>query len=166
MNEVNTQIQYRIPNKDDGKIVYQLIKDSQVLDLNSLYCYLIVCDHFQKTSIIAEYKSEVVGFISGYLIPENPNVLFIWQVVVKETMKKKGIALSMILSLLKREELQSVNTIMTTVTPSNIPSKKMFYSAAKNLNTNVSEDRYFLPQHFGQQSHEEEVLFTIGPFQR
>ncbi|MEA2101192.1 MAG: diaminobutyrate acetyltransferase [Thermodesulfobacteriota bacterium] len=157
-------IKYRVPDLDDANEIYRLIKSSPPLDLNSLYYYLILSDHFSETSVVALYKGAVAGYISAYIHPKKADTLFVWQVVVSSSVRRQGVGLSMLLAILKRKGLEGVSWIETTVTPSNNASRKMFHSLAKRLNTKCEESTYFSGEHFGDQGHEEERLLRIGPF--
>src|SRR5699024_4360962 len=81
------------------KHMYTLAKDSKVLDVNSPYSYVMWSTYFQQTSMIATYKDERIGFISGYILPEQPDTLFIWQVAVSEKFRGFGLATRMINAL-------------------------------------------------------------------
>jgi L-2,4-diaminobutyric acid acetyltransferase len=70
----------REPTSEDGAAVWQLIKDCAPLDRNSLYCNLLQCDHFASTCVAAELDGDIVGWVSGYIVPDSPDTLFIWQV--------------------------------------------------------------------------------------
>ncbi|MDH5358723.1 MAG: diaminobutyrate acetyltransferase, partial [Gammaproteobacteria bacterium] len=82
--EPETSIILRTPTPDDGASVFNLISQCPPLDTNSMYCNLIQCSHFANTSAAAVINEKLMGFISGYLIPQRPDTLFIWQVVVGE----------------------------------------------------------------------------------
>ena len=157
-------ILFRKPSKADAFAIWQLIKRSPPLDLNSLYAYLVLCCHFADTSIVAASKAGIDGYISGYLEPAKDDTLFIWQVVVKKERQKQGLAKSMLLSLLNRSDLSQVHYLETTVNPSNAASRSLFYSLADLLNTDCRESTFFSGPDFGDQVHEEEILYRIGPF--
>lgn len=142
----------------------RLIEDSPPLDLNSLYCYLLLCTHFAQTSIIAEYSHDVCGFISAYVRPDQKDTLFVWQVVVKKDCRGKSIAKGMLASLLQRNHLSSLRYLETTVNPSNQSSNALFSSLATSLNTGLTKSILFSGNDFGDFSHEEEILYRIGPF--
>lgn len=126
----------------------------------------MLCSHFSDTCIIAEQKGKVIGFISAYFPPEKDHTLFVWQVAVDGSLHGKGIASKMLKSLLQREKLSAIFNIETTVTPSNEKSRKFFYSISRDLNCLIEESDLFLSEHFGNSSHEKEILFKIGPFER
>ena len=72
--------QIRAPRREDGAGVWDLVQDTAGLDDNSMYCNLLQCTHFAATCALAEIDGEVVGWMSGYIPPESPDVLFVWQV--------------------------------------------------------------------------------------
>jgi L-2,4-diaminobutyric acid acetyltransferase len=153
-----------LPEKKDARAVRRLIEDSPPLDLNSLYCYLLLCTHFAPTSIIAESNQTVCGFISAYVRPDKEDTLFIWQVAVEKEFRGKGVARSMLLSLLQRRYTTPRWYLETTVTPSNVSSDALFSSLASYLNTSLTKSVLFSEIDFGDASHEEEILYRIGPF--
>jgi L-2,4-diaminobutyric acid acetyltransferase len=155
---------YRRPELKDGKDIHSLVRDSKPLDCNSLYSYLLLTDHFDETCIVAEYNGRIAGYISAYIHPKKSDTLFIWQVAVSGVVRCRGIASSMIMSLLCRDNLESVRYLETTVTPSNTGSSQLFESVSRKLNANIEKTGYFPEQLFGADAHEQEVLFRIGPF--
>ncbi len=161
---MNNKVRFRKPVKQDAKYIYELIKNSPPLDLNSVYYYLIFCTHFAETGIVAEIENQITGFISGYLKPDNHDTLFIWQVVVSKKARGNKIGGNMLSELLNRKALSNINYVETTVTPSNKSSKAMFQAFAKNVNADIKEEILFEKTSFGNGDHEDEVLLRIGPF--
>jgi|LGOV01.1.fsa_nt_gb L-2,4-diaminobutyric acid acetyltransferase len=152
------------PNLEDCEKIYTLVNASKPLDLNSRYAYMLVSTHFRDTSIIAKVDNKIVGFISSYVLPEFQNILFVWQVAVDISQRGQGLALSLLRALLKRDNLQDINFIETTICPSNIASKKLFLKLAKSLETQVEEEIYFRKELFVEEAHEDEILYKVGPF--
>ena len=66
----------RKPKAVDGAAVNELIAECKPLDENSVYCNLLQCSHFADTCVIAELDGQPAGFVSGYIVPENPERLF------------------------------------------------------------------------------------------
>ena len=153
----------RKPLKEDGSRVWALVKDSGSLDLNSAYCYIMLCEFFKDTCVLVEKEKELAGFISAYILPGEPETLFIWQVAVKSNFRGKGLAKSMIRDILGRG-LNNVRFIKTTVTPSNSASSALFKSIAKELKAECVVENYFPEELFPDKGHEDELLYTIGPF--
>ncbi|MGC9516218.1 MAG: diaminobutyrate acetyltransferase [Methanomicrobiales archaeon] len=162
-NDENSSIIIRKPDLKDGKSVYNLVKNSQPLDLNSLYYYLLMCAHFKNTSTVAQYEEDIVGYVSAYRKPQNNNTLFIWQVAVDGKMRGQGLATRMINNILKRDELKDLEFIETTVTPSNKASTALFEKLSTRCGADLSISPFFTSELFGESGHEEELLFKIGP---
>lgn len=152
----------RIPHIQDAQAIYRLIQSSPPLDLNSEYCYLLLCTHFAHTSVIAELDGKLAGFISAYLLPSDTSVLFIWQVVVNQQFRGHGISQFMFENILLRENIRPVTSIQTTVSPSNSSSYRMFEKLAAHLNAPLTKEP-FITQKLFQNSHEEEPLLKIEP---
>lgn len=151
------------PTLQDSPDIYNLVTSSKPLDVNSRYAYMLVASHFRETSIVARENNKVVGFISGYILPNFPNILFIWQVAVDSSQRGKGLALLLLETLLQRGNLQDINFIDTTINPSNIASQKLFQKLAKKLNTDIENQLCFSKSLFEEDAHEDEVLYRIGP---
>ncbi|UJL47705.1 diaminobutyrate acetyltransferase [Virgibacillus sp. NKC19-16] len=163
--DIQTDFHFRKPSKDDGAAVWGLIKHTGVLDLNSSYSYLMWCEIFSETSIVTEREGETVGFISGFIHPDTPNTLFIWQVAVNESERGNGLGTKMLFQLLNREHCEAVEYVEATVSPSNTPSQNLFQGLAKKLETNCEVGDYFSSNDFPGEGHEDELLFKIGPIQ-
>ena len=154
----------RQPRKTDAAAIHRLIADCPPLDLNSLYTYLLLSEHFSRTCVLAGSGESIDGFISGYIPPGRPKVLFIWQVAVHADARGIGLASQMLDQLLRRTHISAVEYIETTVSPGNLASRAMFASLARNLLAPLNETPLFERRHFGAQGHEDEPLICIGPF--
>lgn len=108
--------------------------------------------------MVVQYQNKLVGFVSGYRLPDNPKALFIWQVGVDDSMRGRGLAKKMIKTLL--DSVGNIETIHTTVSPSNVPSNKLFDSIAKEYGTTI-EHQTFLSEDDFEAGHEEEILKII-----
>lgn len=163
-HDPNDPYSFRMPRAEDGKFIWQLIKDTNMLDLNSSYHYLLWADQFSDTSILVEDHGKLVGFVSGFIQPKNPDTLFIWQVAVDESARGKGLASRMLHKILKRDFCKNVQYVEATVTPSNEPSKKLFNGLARKLETECAVSDGYTADQFPGNGHEAERLFRIGPF--
>lgn len=106
----------------------------------------------------------MLGFISGYRIPDRPTVLFVWQVVVSAKARGQGLAGRMLQALINAEACREVTHIETSITNDNEASWALFQKLAKSLNAPTGESVLFdKDDHFGGQ-HDTEMLFRIGPF--
>jgi L-2,4-diaminobutyric acid acetyltransferase len=164
IDKEGTVPKYRKPSLVDGAEVWNLVKNTGVLDLNSSYSYLMWCTHFSDTSVIVEVNNEVIGFVSGFIKQTSSNQLFIWQVAVDESERGKGLASKMLHHLLSRDSCKDINYIETTISPTNIPSRKLFHGLARDLGTEINVSTGFTMNDFPEEGHEDEWLHQIGPF--
>lgn len=160
-----TEITYRKPEAKDGTRVWELIRDTGTLDLNSPYCYMLLGDYFCDTCIIAEQGGEIIGYISAFRSPRNPDTLFVWQVAVAGTHRRKGIASTMLTCLLKQKACHGVRFIEATISPSNMASRRLFLSFAEDKSIPSTVTVGYGAELFPDDtSHEDEPRFVIGPF--
>lgn len=159
-------VTYRAPRKADGARIWALIKSIEALDDNSMYCNLLQCSHFAGTCALAEADDRAVGWVSGYLPPEKPDTLFIWQVAVHPDMRGRGVAKRLIHELLRRRACRQVRHIHSTITRDNGASWALFRAIADDLDAPMVDDAHFEREtHFAGQ-HATEHLVEIGPFTR
>jgi L-2,4-diaminobutyric acid acetyltransferase len=153
-----------VPTAEDGAAVYDLVAQCPPLDTNSMYCNLLQCSHFANTSVAAKMNGKLVGFVSGYLLPDKQDTLFIWQVAVSEKARGHGLASRMLREILARPVCRHVSFIETTITPDNRASWALFESLARKLDTEINRSVMFdRDTHFAGQ-HETEMLAKLGPF--
>ena len=157
-------VDLRQPRPGDGAAIWELVRETGVLDLNSPYAYFLLGEHFAETCVVAEREGEIGGFVSAYIPPQTPDCVFVWQVGVASSMRKQGLALQMLLALLQREALQDVRSLTTTITPSNGASRALFAGLADRLGADLHEQpEHFPAEWFPVEGHEAESLFTISP---
>ena len=155
---------FRKPKDVDGPAITDLIAASPPLDTNSAYCNLLQSSHFADTSILVEGDEGLLGWISGYRIPTEPQTLFVWQVAVARAARGHKLGKRMIKKLVSRKSLDDVTHIKTTITRDNAASWGLFNSVASELGAELSSAPHFnREEHFGG-AHETEHMVTIGPF--
>lgn len=154
----------RHPRVEDGLKIWSLVKAVEKLDLNSAYCYLVLCSHFADTCVVAEEAGDLVGFLTAYRPPAAVNVLFVWQIGVAGLFQRKGLGLAMLTELLRRDSCRGVSYLETTITQSNPASKALFASLQKRLKAPCVESLLYSSDLFPDGNHAEERLHRIGPF--
>lgn len=154
---------FRAPTAKDGAAVWRLVASCPPLDRNSLYCNLLQCADFSDTCLLAERHGRPVGWVSGYLPPDRPRTLFIWQVAVLPEARGLRLARSLILGLLDRPSCEAVDHVEATITAENEASWSLFASIADQLAAPFDHRvRFDGETHFAGQ-HDSEHLVTIGP---
>jgi len=161
-----SELKFRKPCTQDGAGIWDLVRETDVLDLNSAYCYLMLGKYFPDTCVVAEYEQNIIGFVSAFLLPQNPEVVFVWQVAVAGSMRKKGLGTMLLKELLKRKVCEKVLFLETTVTLSNVASQSLFCRLARDTRSRLEVTVCFPANLFPKSNHETEFLFRIGPWQR
>jgi L-2,4-diaminobutyric acid acetyltransferase len=157
-------ITFRKPESQDGSRVHKLISECKPLDENSVYCNLLQCTHFADTSVAAEMDGDLVGFISGYIPPQQPETVFVWQVAVHEKGRGQGLAKRMLKEIVSRDACKHVTHMETTITEDNEASWALFRSFARDMGAELTYHEHFSKEtHFGGH-HDPEFLLRIGPF--
>jgi diaminobutyrate acetyltransferase len=157
------RVGFRAPEVEDGAALWRIARDSQVLDLNSSYTYLLWCRDFARTSIVATVDGEVGGFVTGYIRPDRPDVLMVWQVAVDAEHRGHGLARRMLDALADGVADRSVRRMETTITPDNEASIALFSSFAQAREAAFEREPVFAAELFPD-GHDAEVLFRIGPW--
>ncbi|MGI5126214.1 diaminobutyrate acetyltransferase [Pseudonocardia sp. CA-107938] len=155
-------IEIESPVVADGSALHRIATDSQVLDVNSRYAYVLWCRDFAATSVVARRGADVVGFVTGYRRPDRPDVLFVWQVAVDAAARGGGVAGRMLDALVAR--VPGVTTLETTVTDDNAASRALFAAFAARHGAQVERSELF-GDVLGPQ-HEPEILHRISPIDR
>lgn len=156
----------RMPEETDGAAIWRLISESGSLDENSMYCNLLQCTHFASTCAVAELDGEIVGWVSGYIPPEQPDTLFIWQVCVSARARGLGLGKKLIQTVLARDVCKKVNQLQSTITDDNDASWALFGSIAKKFDAELTRDVHFHNEKHFDGAHDTEHLVCIGPFER
>ncbi|MEU1126367.1 diaminobutyrate acetyltransferase [Streptomyces sp. NPDC005899] len=155
------------PTVEDGAAAWRIARDSRVLDVNSSYSYVLWCRDFAATSVVArDERGDVVAFATGYMRPELPGTLVIWQIAVDANRRGRGLAASMLDHLAARLVSRGVlRHLETTISSGNKASHRLFTSFADRHGAALERELLF-PAHLFPDAHEPEHLYRIGPFAR
>lgn len=154
----------RMPVASDGPGVWNLIDSTPSLDKNSLYCNLLQCSHFAPTCAIAELDGSIVGWLSGYLPPQRPDTLFVWQICVDQRARGQGLARHLIAEVLARCASGDIRYLECTITEGNAPSWALFKSVARAMDAETRRSELFSRDVHFDGAHDSEIALTIGPF--
>ncbi|KOU02572.1 2,4-diaminobutyric acid acetyltransferase [Streptomyces sp. NRRL F-5755] len=154
------------PRVEDGAAIWRIARDSKALDLNSSYSYLLWCRDFAATSAVArDGAGEPAAFVTGYLRPESPQTLFVWQIAVDAAHRGRGLAAALLDGLVARTaEERDVRRLETTITADNAASNRLFASFAERHGAPLTREVLLDAGLFPEQGHDAEVLHRIGPF--
>lgn len=149
------------PRPEDGREFWRIARDSQAIDVNSPYSYVLWCRDFSATSLVARSSAGVCGYVTGYARPAEPETLFIWQVAVDASVRGRGLARRMLDHL----AADGYRYVEATVTPGNTASDRLFTSFARNHGAELVRTPLFAADLF-LGDHEAEILYRIGPIGR
>ncbi|MFC4429601.1 diaminobutyrate acetyltransferase [Citricoccus alkalitolerans] len=149
----------RPPQTADGAALWNMAKDSKVLDLNSSYYYLLWCRDFADTTVIAEINGEPAGFVTGYIRPDSPTTLMVWQVAVTEAARGLGLASRMLDALVTRTNAEALET---TIAAHNEASLRLFASFARRYGADEEITPLITAEMFPD-DFETEYLHRIAP---
>lgn len=163
----DSRLTLRQPQQCDGAALHRLVAACPPLDLNSRYAYLLLCRHHAQTSVVAEADGMLVGAVTSYIPPAQPDTLFVWQVAVAPQQRGQGLGRRMLRHLLQRCVAQrQLRWLETTISPSNKASHRLFTSFALKHDAGCVITTLFSAHDFGESGHEEERLYKIGPWDR
>lgn len=150
----------RKPLATDGAAIWELIKSAKPLDENSMYCNLVQADHFRDTCVVAERDGEILGWISGHMIPAE-DALFVWQVAVSENARGLGLGKAMLLELIERDACDGATHLKTTITEDNAASWALFRSFARAIGGALDDAPHFERDAHFDGHHATEHMVTI-----
>lgn len=150
----------RKPDATDGAAIWELVKSCKPLDENSMYCNLVQADHFRDTCVVAELDGDIVGWISGHMIPDQ-NAIFVWQVAVSDKARGMGLGKKMLLELIERDACDDATQLKTTITRDNAASWGLFRSFARAIGGELSDTPHFTRDTHFEGRHDTEHMVSI-----
>lgn len=116
---------------------------------------------FSESSVVVEVEGRVVGFVTGFLRPSEPDTIFVWQVGVDADQRGKGLAARLLHNLMDRLAERGVVRLRTTISPDNEASQRTFGAVARDRGMTLSSEDYLGAELLGD-GHEPEDLYTIS----
>ena len=134
------------------------------LELNPSYAYILICQHFGNTCLVAEAEGRMVGFVLAYVPPRQPDTVFVWQIGVAREVRGRGVGHLLLHNLLALDGCRNVTFLEASVTPSNKPSQSLFRAFARKKGVACRKMPFF-PAEFFPDDHEPEQLYRVGPLE-
>lgn len=150
----------RKPRSTDGSEIWELVRACKPLDENSMYCNLVQAEHFSDTCVVAELNGQIVGWVSGHMIP-NEDALFVWQVAVSPKARGLGLGKKMLEHLIGRDACAEATQLNTTITKDNEASWALFRSFARDLGGELSDEAHYKKELHFDGHHATEHMVTI-----
>lgn len=158
--QTTAKVTLRKPAPTDGAAIWELVRACRPLDENSMYANLIQADHFRDTCVLAELDGEVVGWISGHVIPKQ-DAFFVWQVAVGPKARGMGLGKRMLLELLSRDDVSDATVLKTTITKDNDASWALFRSFARTIGGDLTDEPHYEKDAHFDGAHDTEHMVSI-----
>lgn len=131
-------VDIRVATAADGREVEELVRRCGTLDTNSAYAYVMFCDLFGDTCVVARGDDgRLVGFVTGFVPPRDPTRLFLWQVGVDPRCRGRGLARTLVREFVASARTERTTHLVTTVSPDNRASLALFESFARALGSRL-----------------------------
>ncbi|MEV7652290.1 GNAT family N-acetyltransferase [Kocuria marina] len=133
------------------------------LDANSWYYYALFCEHFPGTSLVAYVDDEFAAFVTGYMVPERPETLFLWQTASTLNHGVPNLGLSLLKKLVEKvQETQTCKYVEGTIDPANRAIAMQFRLLARLLQADSTTSVMFSAEAHPELEHDE-LKIRIGP---
>lgn len=156
------KIHFRTPSVEDGPVVRQLVQAAGILEVNTAYFYLIFCEEFQNSCLVAEQAGVVVGVVLGFRRPQSIDTLFCWQIGVLPSARGQGLAKKMLNAWLRLAGNETVTRVQASVAEDNVASDRLFRAFARDLGTQCTVTPWLTPKLLPT-GHSAEPLYDISP---
>ncbi|WP_431038372.1 diaminobutyrate acetyltransferase [Streptomyces sp. P6-2-1] len=157
--------EYRTPRLEDAQAMWRMVHESKELDDNSPYYYSIWCRDFAETSLVASLGDEVIGFLTGYFRPEQPDTYLVWQEAAKPRHGIPMLGVHLFEQAAERAVTHGARYIEATVSAGNKAIIMVLKKCAKRYQAPVHTEVLF-PASLFPMAHHDEVLYRIGPIER
>lgn len=159
------KIHFRTPSIEDGPVVWQLVQAAGTLEVNTAYFYLIFCEEFQNSCLLAEQDGQVVGVVLGFRRPKSIETLFCWQIGVLPSARGQGLAKQMLKAWIRLAGNESVSRVQASVAKDNVASDRLFRAFARDLGAQCNITPW-LTSPLLPSGHSDEPLYDISPIGR
>jgi L-2,4-diaminobutyric acid acetyltransferase len=156
---------FRTPSIEDGLAVWRLVQATGTLEVNTAYFYLIFCEEFQNSCLLAEQDGQVVGVVLGFRRPKSIETLFCWQIGVLPSARGQGLAKQMLKAWIRLAGNESVTRVQASVAKDNVASDRLFRAFARDLGAQCNITPW-LASSLLPSGHNDEPLYDISPIGR
>jgi L-2,4-diaminobutyric acid acetyltransferase len=157
----NSGISFRSAKHGDGAALWQLVRSTAELELNSSYFYLLFATDFGDHCLVAECADQTVGAVIGYRPPREPAAAFVWQIGVAPAMQGQGLGLRMLKEWYALPANCDARFITATVATDNSASDRLFRALAREFGGGYEISEHFIANMFPE-PHPSEPLYRIA----
>lgn len=132
------ELEFREPSIVECSGITKLAKQTDRLDSNSNYLYVLCCLHFAQTCAVAKRGKDTVAFLIGYRVPDDPSIFFVWQTATKPRHGIPNLGLKLMLHSARKAFAAGATEIQATVDWNNKPIVMLFKAVARELSADIS----------------------------
>lgn len=154
---------FREPAMTNGAGLWRMARESRDLDLSAPSFSPMLADYFTDSCVVAEKERKPVGFVSAFLRPAAPEVIFIWQITVARGERGKGLGRKLLHHLLTRPACRGAGILEAAVSKSNPASRALFEALARDLQVPLQLGQDLESRLFPDGVHDSEDLVRIAP---
>lgn len=158
----NKRAVFRAPVPEDGPAVWKLVENTPGLDSNSLYYYTLWFRDFADDSLVATVDDELVGFLTGYRRPDEPETYFVWQTAVNPRHGIPFLGVKLFQAAADQQVANGARYVEATVSAENKAIIMVLKQFSKKHSAHI-ETRVLFPSSLFFDSHHDEILYRIGP---
>ncbi|OEV04306.1 GNAT family N-acetyltransferase [Streptomyces oceani] len=158
----NKQVVLRVPLPEDSPAAWKLAENTPDLDSNSLHYYALWFLDFADGSLVVTLNDELIGFLTGYRRPDEPETYFVRQTAVNPRRGIPFLREKLFQAAADQEVARGVRYVETTVCAENKSIIMMLKRFADKHSASI-ETRVLFPSVLFSEIHHDEVLYRIGP---
>ncbi|MFF7366201.1 diaminobutyrate acetyltransferase [Streptomyces tricolor] len=162
MGAARAKAVFRTPTPEDGLKVWELVADTPGLDTNSPYAYVLWFRDFADCSLVATVDDEIVGFLTGYRRPEEPETYFVWQTAVSPRHGIPFLGVKLFEEAAERQRARGARFVEASVSAENRSILMVLRQYARRRGAEITEQLLFPAELLGD-GHHDEILQRIGP---
>lgn len=158
------KLEFRSPSVAECDDMIELVKQTDKLDANSNYLYVLCCLHFAQTCAIAKQGKDTVAFLIGYRLPDDPSIFFVWQTAAKPRHGIPQLGLKLMLHSAREAIAAGATEIQATVDQNNKPIVMLFKTVARKLSADITFSHFCDGDLLGigdHADHHDETLISI-----
>ncbi|GAA0441982.1 diaminobutyrate acetyltransferase [Streptomyces sp. NPDC046215] len=160
--KTSTAVRYRTPTPEDAVAVWQMVLNEPMLDDNSSYHYTLWFRDFAETSLVATVGDDIVGFITGYRRPGEPETFFIWQAAVRPDNGISGLGIDLLVNAIDLQLAAGATYVETSVSEQNKAITMLLHMVARKYDARMHTELLFRAEELPGGDHDE-VLYRMGP---
>ena len=151
----------RTPQGEDADCIVALIGDTPSQAMRRAHGSLVANGFSPETSVVAELDGKLVGWALAYVLPFDPETLFIWTVEVSDVSADTGLDSLMLGHLMRQDACAKVTRVQTSIPSDDEDSWSLFRRFANWQRSRMKIQPFVTQALFPRDRHKNENLVTI-----